>query len=63
MAPPSFYSIDELDELGINKIGRDVSISRLCSLYSTEQMQIGDHVRIDDFSILSGQVMIGSNVH
>ncbi|MGH8476704.1 MAG: acyltransferase [Methylococcales bacterium] len=40
-----------------------MSISRLCSLYSTEQMQIGDHVRIDDFSILSGQVMIGSNVH
>lgn len=58
----SFLSLYDLTSLGI-KIGKDVKISRHAQFYNTTFMEIGDHVRIDDFCILSGYVKIGSHVH
>ena len=58
-----FYSIDELKELGINKIGKNVLISRKTSIYSPEKLKVGNNVRIDDFCILSGNIEIGDYVH
>jgi len=58
----SFYTHEELTALGIRTGGPDVFISRKCSLYTTS-LSVGDHVRIDDFCVLSGQIEMGSYVH
>ncbi len=59
----SFYSKDELDQIGFLKVGYDVLISRKCSIYSPQNIIIGNNVRIDDFTILSGNIEIGNYVH
>ncbi len=59
----SFYTDDELAEIGLKKYGKNVLISKKASLYNPEKISIGNHVRIDDFSILSGSVQIGDYVH
>jgi acetyltransferase-like isoleucine patch superfamily enzyme len=59
----SFYSDDELSEMGFCSVGRNVFISRKASVYTPELVTIGDNVRIDDFCILSGKVSIGSYIH
>ncbi len=59
----SFYSKAELKEIPFKKIGEDVLISKKCSIYSPETIEIGNKVRIDDFCILSGKIKIGNYVH
>jgi galactoside O-acetyltransferase len=59
----SFYTEQELAELGLKHYGRNVLISRKCSIYSPEKISTGDNVRIDDFCILSGNITIGSHIH
>ena len=59
----SFYSSSELAAIGFKKLGVDVKISKNISIYSPEKMVIGDHVRIDDFCILSGEIKLGSYIH
>lgn len=59
----SYYSAVELAGFGFKKIGIDVRISRKCSIYSADRMSIGDHVRIDDFCLLSGEIALGSYIH
>ena len=59
----SFYTEKELFELGLKKVGKNVLISRKCSIYSPEKIFIGDNVRIDDFCILSGEIALRSNIH
>jgi acetyltransferase-like isoleucine patch superfamily enzyme len=44
-------------------LGRNILISDKCSIYSPENIQIGDNSRIDDFCVLSGNIAIGRNVH
>ncbi len=59
----SFYSIKELEQLGFLSVGEDVYISKKASFYNYEKISIGNHVRIDDFCILSGSISIGNYVH
>lgn len=59
----SYYSEEELHDLGLKVVGKDVQISRLACFYSPDSIYIGDHVRIDDFCILSGKIKIGCYVH
>ena len=59
----SFYSEEELKELGLKSYGYNVKISRYARLYNAENISIGNNVRIDDFCILSGKIKIGSNIH
>lgn len=59
----SFYSNEELNNIGFSSIGDNVLISRKCSIYSPERITIGNNVRIDDFCILSGLIKIGDYVH
>lgn len=59
----SFLSISELNKIGFKKIGSNVLISRKSSIYSASDIQIGNNVRIDDFCILSGNIIIGNNIH
>lgn len=59
----SFYSRDELLKLGMAQVGENVQISRKASIYGAESIRLGNHVRIDDFTILSGKITIGNYVH
>ena len=59
----SFYSKTELKQIGFKSVGEDVLISRKASIYGPEKMTIGEHVRIDDFCILSGEISIGNYIH
>ncbi|WP_455674860.1 acyltransferase [Phocaeicola sp.] len=59
----SFYSDDEIRAMGFAHIGENVLLSRKASIYSPNNISIGDNVRIDDFVILSGRIVIGSHIH
>ena len=59
----SFYSMEELKDMGFKSIGADLSISKKASFYGVENISIGSHVRIDDFCILSGEISIGDYIH
>lgn len=53
----------EIEELGLQSVGKNVLISRKASFYSPEKISIGDNVRIDDFCILSGNIQIKNYIH
>ena len=59
----SFYTEQELSQLGLKSYGENVRISRYAQIYSPEKISMGDNVRIDDFCILSGNITIGSHIH
>ena len=59
----SFYSEEELREIGFASVGKNVSVSRKASIYTPEKMNIGNNVRIDDYCVLSGKLTIGDHVH
>lgn len=62
----SFYSQDELRELGFASLGRSVLISRKASLYGLGRIEVGDYSRVDDFCVLSageGGISIGHHCH
>ena len=62
----SFYTNEELLGIGLKYIGRKVLISRKTSIYSPENITLGDNVRIDDFTILSasgGSIEIKNHIH
>lgn len=55
-----------LEGMGFAALGSDVRISDRASLYGTSRIALGDHVRIDDFCVISageGGVSIGQHVH
>lgn len=59
----AYLTAQELDAMGFKYIGEDVKISSKASIYNPELIEIGDHSRIDDFCVISGQVTIGRYVH
>lgn len=63
MGNTSFYSEKELEGMGFAYLGYPVFISRKASFYGIENISIGNHVRIDDFCILSGKIKIGNYIH
>ena len=67
MPRTSFLTDPEIDELGLGSHGRSVLISRFASIHNPERIHLGDHVRIDDFAVLTagdtGRIDIGSFVH
>ena len=62
MKMSGFYSKEELEAMHFKSLGKNVSISRKASLYHTEEMEIGNNVRIEDFCVLNGNITIGNNV-
>ena len=48
-----FYTEQELQKIGFKSVGKNVLISDKCSIYSPQNIEIGDNVRIDDFCVLS----------
>ncbi len=59
----SFLSKDEIEKIGFKSVGKNVKISSKASIYSPAEIQIGNNVRIDDFCILSGKILLGSFIH
>lgn len=59
----AFLGRTQLEMMGFKSIGRNVRISDKASIYNADQIEIGDHSRIDDFCVVSGKVTIGRNVH
>jgi acetyltransferase-like isoleucine patch superfamily enzyme len=58
-----YLSKDQLARMGFAELGRDVRISDRAVIHNPEQVEIGDHSRIDDFCVISGKVRLGRNVH
>lgn len=63
----SYYLSEELDALGLAALGTNVLVSRKASIHSPERIHLGNHVRIDDFAVLTcgpdAEVRIGDHVH
>lgn len=56
----------EIAQMGFQSVGKNVQLSNRASFYNCAQISIGDHVRIDDFCVLSagvGGILIGNHVH
>jgi len=60
---PEYYTRQELRDIGIKSVGKDVKISKSCVIAEPECVVIGNRSRVDDFAIITGSVEIGSNVH
>lgn len=62
----AFLSQEQLMLVGFAEVGDDVLLSDKASIYNPSQIMLGNHVRIDDFCVLSageGGIHIGSYVH
>jgi galactoside O-acetyltransferase len=62
----AFLNSSQLSALGLRSCGENVLISNKASIYRASQISLGNHVRIDDFCILSGGdggIWIGDHVH
>lgn len=59
----AIYTREELLSMGFCSIGEDVHISTRTSIYAPHLISIGNHVRIDDFCVLSGPIKLGSYIH
>ena len=59
----SFYTREELDRIGFKSVGQNVLISRKSSIYGACNIEIGNNVRIDDFCILSGRIVLHDYIH
>lgn len=54
---------EEILGMGFASVGEDVVISDTARFYGTSEMRIGNHVRIDDYSLFVGKISIGDHVH
>ncbi|ACB32914.1 transferase hexapeptide repeat containing protein [Leptothrix cholodnii SP-6] len=59
----AYYTETQLQAFGFRHLGQDVKISDKASIYNADQIEIGDHSRIDDFCVLSGRIRIGRYNH
>lgn len=59
----TFYSEEELATLGLKSYGKNVYIGRNAILYNPEKLSLGHDVRIDDFTIISGNVTLHNYIH
>lgn len=58
----SWRTDGELWEM-FSAVGKNVKVSARAVFHEPEKMRIGDNSRIDDFCLLSGDIVIGRNVH
>jgi acetyltransferase-like isoleucine patch superfamily enzyme len=57
-----YYSNKELIDLGCKKIGKNCKISNKTFIYSNN-LEMGDNVRIDDLVTLKGKIVLKNNIH
>jgi len=59
----TFMTREELDAIGFKSIGNDALISKNACIHGAGNIELGNHVRIDDFCFLSGRIKLGNYVH
>lgn len=63
----TFLSQDEINKIGFKSIGTNILISKFAIIRNANNIILGDHIRIDDFTILSagsdGLIEFGNNIH
>lgn len=59
----AYLTDSELQALGLKYLGKDVKISDKAAIYNCDQIEIGNHSRIDDFCVISGKIKIGNYCH
>lgn len=61
----SFFTSEELNNIGFKSIGKNVKISRYSRIYHPESISIGNNVRIDDFCYIVGgkEIIIHDYIH
>lgn len=59
----AYLTQNKLENIGFKSLGNNVLISDKVSIYKPEVMIIGNNIRIDDFSILAGKIILGNNIH
>jgi len=47
----SFFTRYELEQIGFKSLGSNVMISKFARFYNPSKMELGSHIRIDDFCI------------
>ena len=49
----AYLTEQQLLNMGFKSLGQNVKISDKAAIYNCDQIQIGDHSRIDDFCVVS----------
>ncbi len=59
------YSLLQLKKMGITLLGKNIQISKLCRIYNPQNLILHNNIRIDDYTILSGEgnIEIKNYVH
>mgnify|MGYP006124906545 FL=1 len=65
MKSSDYYSSKELKKLGFKKLGKNLEIKKSVNFFCCENIVIGNNVRIEDYSIITGRgkLKIGDYVH
>ena len=62
----ALLSIGEIEGMGFASVGNNVRLSSKASFYNCKNIHLGNHVRIDDFCVLSagdGGILLGDYIH
>lgn len=61
----NYYNNEELFAIGFASIGKNVLISKDAKFYNPQNIYLGNHIRIDDFCVLSAgsEIRIEDHVH
>jgi acetyltransferase-like isoleucine patch superfamily enzyme len=59
----TYLTEPQLKKMGFKFLGKNVKISDKASIYNSNNIEIGDYSRIDDFCIVSGNVRLGRFNH
>jgi len=62
----SFYSQEELKNIGFKSFGSNILISKFSRIYNPDNIVLGNSIRIDDFCILSASrepFILENNIH
>lgn len=60
------YDENDLKDFGFKSLGKNILISKSCTIVGQENIEIGDNVKIDSYCILiasKGNIEINSNIH
>ncbi|WP_252731946.1 acyltransferase [Paraglaciecola arctica] len=64
---PGYYTEEDLRGVGFKSLGRNVAISKNCTILGIPNISIGDNVRIDSYCSIfatgSGFLTLGSYIH
>lgn len=61
-----YFTEDDLNQLGIKRVGLNVKISKNCTIVGLENISIGSNVRIDSNCVITathGQIVLGNYIH